>query len=322
MAGESSGAVQAPQHSGEQSGAFEQGGGGGTGGQGVRRDGGSGAQVFDYKKAFESQRRELGESRSSMEKLVKDFQGYKQQVNPEIETLRRLKDALNPPEHEADPTQAEIREMEQELDYIIAQGIEADKRGQPMPLTIHNAVRQIKAQIEAKKKEASLNTELEQMKRQLDELRSPDAAINQTAFQTLDQTIIRGVEQLFGKDQGTFDSRKAMFRAATDLLVPYVREMIQKAPGEWEMLRRDPQALADLAQRALKKVIPPKALQVLAQEQLENTPMRESELFQAFAEARSIRDPQKRQEIQEQIRQEILELRFRQGKLGNIGRRQ
>lgn len=270
---------------------------------------GSGAETFDYKKAFESQRHE---TQTSIEALRNELERERSGRQKDSEVLGKIRDVFQPPQQgEADPTV----EWEQMLDYYIAEGVKAKERGQPMPLTINNGIMTYKSMIENYRKEQAMKQEIEQLKSQLNELRDPQQHINREAYSTLDSVIKRGLDNLYGPGSQMMEQKRSMFHAVGQQVAAVVDQMAKKEPHKWDMVRRDPEALSEIAQRVLRANIPPKALQLIAEDNLKNTEMPLSELRQAFREADSIQDPRERQQVKTQIRQEILERMWRSGKV-------
>ena len=299
---------------GGQSGGYN-GGAGVPEGAGAEGDSG-GTDGFDYAEAFKSQQRELQSTREGFKGLKGEFEGYKRETEGDLELTRRLKDVFKPQEKQApDPREQWMSEM----DYYIAQGLEADKRGQKMPLTVNLAINHYKEKIanyEAMQRQEQTVAEL---RAQVAALSDPQMHINQRAYENLDTAVKQGLDQLYGVDPSTMPERRAIFNAVGSQLSPYINKLQKENPNAWDQLRRDPRALAELAQSVLRRHIPQKAQQMMAQQQLENTPMPMSELRQAFAEAKQIKDPAERERITSLIRQDILQRSFDGN--GNFGGR-
>jgi hypothetical protein len=219
--------------------------------------------------------------------------------------LKKLKGVFSPeetgPKH-VDP----VPGWEQQLDFYIAQAVEADKRGQSIPLTANLAISHFKSLIENHQARTQEQKKIEALEQQVRNLSDPGHSINQRAFSTFDTQIQNGLERIYGSNPNSFPQRQALFKAVGDIVGPAVNSLMQNDPKRWDMIRRDPDKLQDIANRALRMVLPPKAVQMIEQENLRNTPMQMSELQQAFREANEIQDPQQRQRVRTAIRQDIL----------------
>lgn len=291
------------------SGASPQGSSGAQGkGQGAPAQGGG---EFDYKSAFTSQNKKLQENESRLGALGKEVEGYK----GDRETLSKLRSIFSPDQgapQKADP----VPGWEGQLDFYIQQAVEADKAGRPMPLTANLAISHYKSLIENHQVQTQYQEKIAAMERQLKNLSDPGHNINQRAFSTFDTSIQNGLERIYGTDPNSFPQRQAIFKAVGDLVAPAVNALMRNDPKKWDSIRRDPQQLENIANRALRAVLPPKAVQMIEQEHLRNTPMQMGELQAAFKEAKQIKDPVERQRVTTAIRQDILAMSMKQGRAG------
>ena len=295
--------AQGSQGSGEGSGDFS-----GSGeGQGQE------PAAFDYKQAFAGQQEALHQTQAQFEALARESAQYRQQTAKDLETVSRMRDVFNPKEQTGpDP----VAEWEQNLDYYLAEGLKAEKAGRPMPLTVNLGVSHYQTLIAQHKERQQYQAQMAEMRQQLEAMQNPQVKINDQAFSTLDTEIKRGLDSLYGAGATNINQKRALFQAVSSQLVPVLERLQKEEPQRWDMMRRDPAALSDLAQRALRGTVPPKALAMLAQEQLQNTEMPISELKQALMEAKSIEDPVERSSVMGQIRQQIFEQAYSNGKLG------
>lgn len=302
--------ASAPQQSsGESSGASK-----GGGAEGAHQKGGD---VFDYKTAFNSQKKEIGETKSSLERTIRDFNVHKEKSTQDSDIISKIREAFNPREEAAeDPT----GEWERQLDYYIAQGIDAQQKGGGIPLTVNLAVNLYKNLIAHHKEKGEWKNTLEELTGKVNQLSDPQQHINMRAYESMDTHIKRGLDSLYGPGNENLEAKRGLFKAIGGQLANVVNKMANDNPQQWDMVRRDPDALGELANRALRANIPPKALQMLAEDNLKNTEMPVSELMQAFREAKEIKDPGDRQRIMTQLRQEILERRFKPGSSQASGR--
>lgn len=271
-------------------------GGGGAGGAGAQ---GAGAGDFDYQSAFRSQQHKLREADGRFQGLQREWEGAK----PDLEIVRKLKGVFEPSKGEAQQ-ESPVGKWEQQLDYYIEQAMEAKNRGQPIPLTANLAVELFQGKIDAHKREEALLRRIDQLEGGMKEQTDPRTAINQRAYADFDSHIKNGLERMFGTDSKTLDARRTQFNAIGKQVADAVRELQRIAPQKWEEIARSPERIRQIAHNALRNNMPPKAVQMIEQEQLRNTPMSQGELLQALRESKSIKDPVKRAEIATQIRQE------------------
>lgn len=216
--------------------------------------------------------------------------------------MRKLKGVFEP--SKGDVQESPVGKWEQQLDYYIEQAMEAKNRGQPIPLTANLAVELFQGKIDAHKREEALLRRIDQLEGGMKEQTDPRTAINQRAYADFDSHIKNGLERMFGTESRTLDARRTQFNAIGKQVADAVRELQRVAPQKWEEIARSPERIRQIAHNALRNNMPPKAVQMIEQENLRNTPMSQGELLQALKESKSIKDPVKRAEIATQIRQE------------------
>lgn len=296
----SSGGSSAPSvNSSPQSGS---GGAGGAGGSHAPHPshGGEGGG-FDPSAALQEARRARQEAqslRSTFDKRDTEFRQTK-------ETLDRVRQAFVPEEQSKAPDP--IADLEEQMDYYLEQAMEAKARGGGIPLTTNLALKFFQSQIENHKTQQQLLQEIAALKAQTEKANSPDRTVNDHAYAQMEGQIQNALDSLYGDDQGSLGTKRTVYQGVVQLLQADLTELQQKAPHKWDMLRRNPQELAKIVQSAVQRIVPPRAMQIIQQEQLQNTPMKEGELWAAFREADNIKDPNERRRIKTQIRQDILE---------------
>lgn len=270
-------------------------------GQGGTPEGGGGS-VFDFKKAFESQGRELHKTKEGLGRMSQDLEGLKK----DAETVRKMREVFNP-ESAAPPGKDPIEHLEQQLDYYLAEAVEAEKRGSPIPLTTNLAVQYLQSQMQYLKEKEEMQKVIKNLQAQAQRANDPQHAINNQAYSSLDTFVKQGLDTLYGRDETYHDQKRYQFDAVTSQIGEHLKLLQQHKPQIWEQMRRDPNTLKDLATHFLKKNLPPQAVKIIEQENLQNTEMATSELWQAFREAAAIKDPEQRRAVRTDIRQRILE---------------
>jgi hypothetical protein len=281
--------------------------GNGQGSQGSSNAGGTASQggdagAFDYKSAFQSQNKKLQDTESNLHQLRQDWEGKR----GDLDLVSKMKDVFSPPKSQA--AESPVAGWERELDFYIEQAVEAKNQGRGIPLTANLAISHYKALIENYNIRQNLEGQLGEMKQRLEALSNPGHAMDQQAYSSFDTFIKNGLERIYGADQGTFPQRLAQFRAIGQQVAQAIKELRQKNPERWDMIRRDPREIEKLANRALRMNLPPKALQMIEQEQLRNTPMQPGELMQALREAKiAYKDnPAELSRVSQMIRREYL----------------
>lgn len=273
----------------------------GSGGAGANGSQGTGAGAFDYQSAFKSQSKKLQDTQQSLSQFQQEWEGKK----GDLELVSKLKGVFEPPKG-GEQAESPVGEWERQLDFYIEQAVEAKNRGQGIPLTANLAISHFKAQIENYNTQQEQKKLIQELRQRLDHVQDPSHNLNQRAFYNFDTHIKNGLERVYGKDQSTLPQRQAQFRAIGQQVSAAIQDLMQKNPQRWDQMRRDPAEIEQLANRALRMNMPPKAVQMIEQENLRNTPMSMGELRRAFKEADSIKDESERTRVKTSIRQDIL----------------
>lgn len=263
----------------------------------------SGGEEFDYRSAFTSAARKLETTERNLVSLRRDLDAGK----ADRELIGRMREVFNP--ESARPVTADpVVDWEVQLDHYLERAIEnKNQGGDGLPLTTNLAVNLFKNSIAFHSEIQALKTTVAELQGQLALALNPSHAVNQQAFAQFDTYVKNGIEKIYGTNPNTESTRGALFRAVGQLVAPAVNALMKNDPQRWEMMRRDPQELQNMANRALRKVLPPKVIQMIESEALKNTPMTKAELREAFQQTEAIKDPVERQRIREKIRQDLLE---------------
>lgn len=309
QSGGSSGAPSggaAPAPGGSPSGANRgvQDAGGGAGGAG------GDPNVFNIRQAFQ---KELQGTKGHLDRISKEFQDHKKGSEGDRQILDKIRQAFQPSSANAhDP----VSEWESQLDYYLAQGVEAEKAGQGIPLTTNLAIHAFKNAIEQHKAKTALEAKVAKMEKALQAATDPQMTINNTAYGQIDTHLRRTLDSLYGVGEQYMPQKSAQFEALGAQIAQYIENVQKTKPYEWDRLRRDPQSLGSLVEHFVTRNMPPQAVKILEQEKLQNTQMSEGELWQAFREAETIKDPKQRRDVRAQIRQEIFVKMHGRGALG------
>ncbi len=323
--GEGAGGGQGGQGQGQGRGGFGEGAGGRGkfgGQQGGGRDGGSqgggeqgGGQEFDFRGGYQQQQRQLSEQQGSIKKLMGELENHKKATKGSTDVLDRIRQAITGGEEAkqqgADPTKV----WEQQLDYYLSEAVEAEKAGRGIPLTTNLAVQLFQNLIAHHEEKSTWEKRFEALEQHSQQQRDPQTTINNQAFSNLDNHVRRGLDQLYGPGKNALQVKAHQFDAIGQSISQEIDHLSKTDFLQWDAIRRDPQALQELAQKHIKAMLPPQALKILEQERLQNTSMGINELRQAMSEARGIQDPTKRSEIMTAIRQDMWEAMYKSGKL-------
>ncbi len=270
--------------------------------------GGEGGTAFDPKAAIAEIRRARGET----QKLQTAFDSYRQETAPDRETMSRLKQAISPQAQAApDP----IAALEREMDSFLDEAMALKARGQDIPLTSKIAMSHYQSQIENLKVIETLKKELAELKSGVQAANNPDAPVDNLAYAQMNTFLEQSLDNLYGTDPKQTPAKKRVYGTVVQALSEDLKALQKENPGQWQMLRRNPMKMQQVVNDVLRTIVPPKAMQMIEQQELEATPMTKGELWGAFNEARALfaaakTDDQKLDALhkQRQIREKIHEI--------------
>lgn len=183
------------------------------------------------------------------------------------------------------------------IDPILQHALDAEKRGQPMPITTEIAVAVQKLQDQLEEYEARNRKQEDALKRVTD----PSAWQDQQMFASMDDQLQRLVNQLYpGENKAQYD---AMVQRATK----YLNELGED-PEVWREFRNNRTAQARLVQLVASQFVPKRALDQMRDEYERKSPYTKQQLEEAWEEAKQIPDERKRSEIMAKLRHTIIGL--------------
>lgn len=271
-----------------------------------------GGADLDFQDLFSQQQQELQTTKKTAERSARDLDALRQKTEQSEQTMAKLRAALTGEDEGgvgADPYAAEIAGLEGQLDEYLQAAIDHERKGTPIPLTINSAVNSIKFQIRALQKEKVLEERNKKLEAQIAQLSNPANAIDQTAYSNIDSAVINSLNSVFGAGDEYADQKNAQFQAVTAQIADEIRDLKTTDPDMWDRIRRDRNAQVKLVNHFIKKNIPPKARQLMEEDEIKRTPLSYDELMNAFREAKELaasgKDPRAQQMVS-QIRQELL----------------
>jgi hypothetical protein len=278
----------------------------GAGRQGQAATHFGGAETPDFNAMLEAlQADRENESRTWGEKYSQ-LESKHQQTQ---QTIDKIRQAFAPDGgEERSPTEQRIAQFEAQLDHYMQAAIEAERRGQPIPLTTNLAIQLFQGKIEQEREREQWTRELSALKRGLQQAIDPDTQIDNQTYQNLDTLVLQAMDTLYGKEPN--DIKSFQFQSVAKAVGAEIRDLKKNDPELWHEIRRDPGRQAKMVQWIVKQTIPPKAREIMQEEHIRKTPMSTQELYQAFEEANAIEDPRERSRIRTAIRQEIVGRQF------------
>jgi len=199
-------------------------------------------------------------------------------------------------------------------DDTFMQLLDADKRGQAMPLTARIGYQTHQNETRLAQVEAALR----EAKAELERVKNPVNRADQGTYARMDDLLTTNLEALYG------EASPALHNAISSEIVDGIRYLQKNDPKQWEQVRRSETLQSRLVDWATRKVVPPGAVDAVAREVEAQTPVTVDTFEQAAQELQSLRGqiPEKQfQDLKVQLRQQMWEFKYNgQGKY-NRGRR-
>lgn len=263
----------------------------------------------------------MGETQSALERSNHEIQQLRDSTTKSDKVLEGLRRVLSGDEGEeaADPVEGEIAGLEAQIDQYLTAAVQAERAGRPIPLTVNAAVQSLRGQIEAKRQNQSLLKEIAQLRGTVDRVAHPEHGIDQQAFSDLDSKIINALETVYGTSPQMQGVKTAQWKAISELVSTEIKALRKKDPAVWDRIRRNPKDRSEMVAHFVKQAIPPRARQILEDEQVRNTPLTLSDLWGAWNDTKELKDPQQAIKLRQQLRPQILEMIAMKGRGGGGG---
>jgi len=217
-------------------------------------------------------------------------------------TLDKLRAAFAPESQGSDDQGPDL----EWYDDLLRVGMEAEKAGRPIPVTIDLATR-TKAVVE---QNADLRRQIADLEKRVKHISNPDTLNNNRVYENIDNTIHNSIEAMYGKVEPQFA------RYVSSVVADDVRELQTKHPDAWARVRGSHQLQEKLVQRALQQALPENVRNKLREDYLRDSPMTKDDLAQAYAEAEQFKDkdPQLYRKLRAEARQRYWETAFSEKK--------
>ena len=241
----------------------------------------------------------LNELKGKVEGLESERVELKGAVEKSNKTLTRLQAALR----DEEDSEESDDEKDDRLLKMFREAAEDDKKqgGKGLPLTTKLA----EENIQLRKMLRELKTDIGTLKETQKATSSPEFKYDQDAFSKIDMEVQEGISKIYGEiDQH-------LYEAVSKDINKEIQRLKKDHPQTWEQIRRNPEYIKRMSMHFVEKKIPPRAREMLREEQEKSTPMTLGELKKAFKEADAIKDPRSRAEVRTNIRQKMLELTYK-----------
>lgn len=262
----------------------------------------------------------MGETQSALERSNHELQQVRQTASKNDKVLEGLRKVLVGEDGEqTDPADAQVADLESQIDQYLTAAVQAERAGRPIPLTVNAAVQALKGQIQSIRQNQGLQREIATLKGTVDRVSHPEHGLDQQAFSDLDSKIINALETVYGKSADMQSVKNAQWKAVSQLVADEIKGLRKAEPELWDRIRRNPKDRSEMVAHFVKQVIPPRARQLLEDEQVRNTPLTLQDYWAAWEETKQLKDPQQAMKLRAELRPKILEEIASRGRRGGGG---
>lgn len=248
------------------------------------------------------------EARKALQTTRTELEQLKAQNAEQAKLLGQLKGVFGGGEKQQ---QTKGNRFETALDQVLQMGLDAEREGRPMPLTVSTSATMYEQFMEQERINAELMKTINELRAGQDRLSNPQVALEQQAYNTLDSHVQASLDTIYGRDPSYNGVKQAQFQAIGRQIVNEIKDLQQNDPDSWRRVVQNPSYLKNMAVHFVEQNMPPMAKQILAQKAIEETPMTIQELNQAYHEAtQKITDPDVLEKVTSELRQEILSRKY------------
>lgn len=279
---------------------------------------GTQTEDVDYKALVGETEAKLEQTRATLtgtQKEVGELRQHTKQANEKFERLQRAlggKEDAAPP----DPVESEIATLNQELDEYIQIAADHDKAGSPIPVTLKNAVNRISFQIKTLREHAEIKGNYKKLETTVNRLADPQTTMENMVTSKMDSHLRSALETMYGPKNAQV--KNVQGKAVTEMIVSEIKDLKKNRPEDWDRVMRDERAAIKMVNWAIEQIIPPRARQIMDDDNVKRTPMTLAETYSAWKEAKQLeaKNP-KAPKYSVQIREQIAALIYEK----NAGKR-
>jgi hypothetical protein len=176
-------------------------------------------------------------------------------------------------------SRSEEKNSDEWYDDVLRTALEAEKQGQPIPLTVKISTELRNAQ----KSNEQLMKEIQELKAKNQIKENPNFQADQAAYNHIDMFMSQELKNAFGQNVP-----KAVAVAVTQDLVQKIQDEQRTNPERWKEIRSNPQLMQRIARNAVAQTIPQQARQLSHQYQQENAVYSPDEIKENIAEAQQL----------------------------------
>ncbi len=192
-------------------------------------------------------------------------------------------------------------------DELLPHLFELEKQGKSHPMTATLA-KELKA---AQVRESQLEQRLAQIEALQKQSSNPEFQSDDRAYGQMDDMITTELESVYG------EASPNLHRAIGANIANDLARIQKEFPDKWKDIRRNPEKLNRIVSHHIALMIPPKAVNVMKQQQDDSTPITlnlVNEAIEEFNNTKHQMTPQQRQEIAKILRQQHLSISYSQNR--------
>ncbi len=229
----------------------------------------------------------FNDQKEANERVTKEFDSLKSEHAKTSDTVGKLRTALVGESKEADPVATELERLDQEEQELIEAAMSAQQAGKPITLTVKNGLRTIKAYREMLTDRKSTSTKLDELEKKVKEAADPAQQQLQSMYSNLDTFIERNLDTIYGAGEDFQDVKQAQFTAITKLIGKELNYRAENDPTTFNRLLKDKEAQSKLVAHFVEKNMPPKARQILKENQIRTTPLPVDQMMEAWRDLKA-----------------------------------
>lgn len=269
---------------------------------GESSESGSGNEAVDYGQILQQHETAANEHATAIAEQGKTVDQLRRQLGESQQVIGRVRQAFTgEQDRQPAPHERAISKHQEILDYYLQQGIEAERQGKPMPLTISNGVQLAQFAIEQTTLNNELKQELAAVKQAIARQENPDYQLTDRAAAAMEGMLEEGLAQVYGTDPAYDRTRQSQFTAVANRITEEIKDLMKNEPATWNQIRRQPTAMRRMVNHFVHEMLPPRAREIMEQQRIQATPQPVEELYQAFHEAREQMMSAKNAETQQQF---------------------
>ncbi len=192
-------------------------------------------------------------------------------------------------EEEKAPNEYETRvgEHNKLMDYFLQQGLEAERAGKPMPLTVTLGTKLAQLGIQAEERAQALEAQLAELTAGLKRQQNPAFRQTEQAAAIMEGMVQEAIGQVYGDDPSGEVTRGVQYDAVCARINAEIKDLMKNEPQTWAKVRSNPKAMRNMVNHFMGDLIPPAVRAQMEHQKIMDTPQTAQELWTAFREARA-----------------------------------